>query len=404
MMRHLRIAGAALAAAAVLTACGADSGGSGGNGDEVAKDQPFRVVVVAAQSGPLAVNGTSYVRGINIAKDEINKSGGVLGQQVEVEVLNSQGDATKAVSLLRDRLAKGPKPAMVLDGTISNETNALLPILNRNKVLSCGVTLTTQANQPQKYPYSFHVSNHPTDQANGMATKLQEAGYKKVGLFQQNDANGQVSRAGYEKALKAKGFEVVAEAYDPTSLDMSAPLERLAAQKPDVIVVTANGPASPYVLQSRLKAGITIPTIADTSVITDIASLVPSAALTNVSLFTFAINKFLPEGSRTPAQKSFYAGMAAGGDIKQILFVHSASHDCVQLAAAGAKAANSFDGPKVAKALEGLKQTGDARTYVSFKSIQYSATDHFVSATPDDYAVITPIPKSSEGTWKPDAS
>jgi branched-chain amino acid transport system substrate-binding protein len=401
MKRSFLVAGAALTAAATLTACGGGDAGGGG-GDAVAKDQPFRVVVVAAQSGPLAVNGTSYVRGIKVAADEINSSGGVLGQQVEVEVLNSQGDATKAVSLLRDRLDSGPKPAMVLDGTISNETIALLPILTQNKVLSCGVSLTSKANQPKVYPYSFHVANHATDQAAAMAVKLKDAGYKKVGLFQQNDANGQVSQEGYKKALTDAGFEVIAEAYDPTALDMTAPLQRLASQQPDVIVVTANGPAASYVFQSRLKAGITIPTFADTSVIQDIASLVPAAALDNVSLFTFGINKFIPEAERDAAEKSWYDKMEAGGDIKQIMFVYAASHDCVALAAAGAKKADSFDAADIAKALE----SGDVgeKNYVAFKKISYSADDHFVSADADEYAVITPIPKTDQGTWKTDVA
>jgi branched-chain amino acid transport system substrate-binding protein len=392
-IKYLIACAAPVAVAVTLSACGSSDSSSGDT-----QASTYQVVLVAAQSGPLAVNGTSYLRGLDVAAAELNAQGGVLGKKVVVTALDSQGDATTAVSVLRDRLAKGPKPDLVIDGTISDETVALLPILTQAKVLSCGVTLTSKANQPSVYPYSFHVANHATDQAAAMAVKLKAAGYKKIGLFQQNDANGQTSQKGYQDALAAAGLSTVTQTYDPTALDMTAPLQSLAAQHPDAIVVTANGPASPYVLQSRLKAGITIPTFLDTSVITNIAALVPPAALKNVSLFTFAINKLIPAADRTPAERSWYSRMDAGGKISQIFFVYSASHDCLRLAAAAATQARTFDAAADAKALEHLTISG-TRPYVSFSEIAFSPTDHFVSATADDYVVISPIPKVNEGTW-----
>jgi hypothetical protein len=121
--------------------------------------------------------------------------------------------------------------------------------------------------------------------------------------------------------------------------------------------------------------------------------------MNNVSLFTFAINKFLAEADRTPAQKSWYTGMSSGGKVSQIFFVYSASHDCLQLAAAAATQAKSTDAATVAKAEENLTISGD-KPYVSFRNITFSPADHFVSATADDYTIINPIPKVSEGTWK----
>ena len=398
-MRIRSILGAAACAllGTVLVACGSSPSSSSGASSGGTSGDPYRVVVVAAQSGPLAVNGTSYVRGITVAASELNANGGVLGHKVEVQALDSQGDAVKAVSVLTQRLNSGPKPELVIDGTISNETVALLPILTQDKIISCGVTLTSKANQPAVYPYSFHVANHATDQAAAMAVKLKALGYKKIGLFQQDDANGQTSQKGYETAFAAAGLTTVSQTYDPTALDMSGPLSQLAAQKPDAIVVTANGPASPYVLQSRLKAGITIPTYMDTSVITNIATLVPPAALKNVSLFTFAINQYIAPGNRDAAEQSWYAGMAETGKISQVMFVYSASHDCLMQAAAGAEQAKSLDSDKVKDALEHLSASKD---YVSFHKIAWTPADHFVSATPDDYVVINPIPPLADGTWR----
>src|SRR5712691_5004483 len=203
-MRTRSVLGAAACAllATTLAACGSSSNSSSAANSDLTSSDSYRVVVVAAQSGPLAVNGTSYVRGITVAANELNAHGGVLGHKVEVQALNSQGDATEAVSVLTQRLNQGPKPDLVIDGTISNETVALLPILTQNKIISCGVTLTSKANQPTVYPYSFHVANHATDQAAAMAVKLKARGYKKIGLFQQDDANGQTSQQGYETAFK----------------------------------------------------------------------------------------------------------------------------------------------------------------------------------------------------------
>jgi branched-chain amino acid transport system substrate-binding protein len=336
---------------------------------------------------------------MQVAATEINKAGGINGRQVEVTALDTQGDATRAVSLLRERLSTGAAPDLVIDGTVSNETVALLPILTQNKILSCGVTTTSKANQPGVYPYSFHIANHVGDGAAALATKLRAQGYHKIGLFQQNDANGKSSQQGFTDALTPLGFEVVTEVYDPTGLDMTAPLQRLQALHPDAIIVTATGPSAPYVLTSRLTAGITTPTYLDSSITTDVAALAPAAALQNVSVFTFRINQFAPDASRSASLKSFYSGMAATGDVNQILFVYSAAHDCLQVTAMAGNQAKSAGVDEVKAALENLQQPA-VKPYVSFGNISYTAKDHFVAAVPDDYVIITPIPKIAQGTWK----
>ena len=395
--RHL-LPPALLTVALVLSACGSgdDSGGGGGGGS----DEPYRVVVVAAQSGPLAVNGTAYLRGIQIAADELNAEDGVNGRQVEVEALDSKADATEAVSLLRERLDSGPKPDLVLNGTISNETIALLPILAQNEVLSCQVTLTSDGNDPAKYPYHFGIVSHAVDQGVAMAEVVQERGFSRIGLLQQNNANGQTSQQGYVTALEDAGLTAVAEQYDPEALDMTAPLQRLEEQDVDVIVVTANGPASPYVLQSRLGAGITTPTILDGSITVDIAALASPEALEGVSLFTYAVNVFTPPEERSPAQAAFLERLEAGGDIDQIMYVYAAPHDCLRVAALGAEQAGSTDAAEVTAALEGL-EVPDEPPYVTWSKISFDEDDHFVTATemPEDYQVLESIPAISEGTW-----
>lgn len=113
-----------LTVATGLTGCGS----SGGNSAAEAM-KGFDVVAVVALTGPVAASAKATTEGLQAAIDSINASGGVLGQQATLTVLDDAGDPTKSVTLLQSYLDKNT-PQLVIPGNNSNQALAMLPVLD----------------------------------------------------------------------------------------------------------------------------------------------------------------------------------------------------------------------------------------------------------------------------------
>lgn len=384
--------------ALLLSACGGSTGaGSGGSGGST-----FKVVVVAAQTGPLAALGTPFLTGLQIAADELNKEGGVLGRKVELKVLDPQSDPTKAVSLLQKELAGGKQPDVVFDGTVSAEALAMLPVLSSRKILSIGTAGNEAINDPKKYPYAFHTSAHQkTDGTPSNVAAMQALGCRTVGLLAPGDASGQPVRDAYPAAFKAAGMPMTVEEYKPTDIDMTAPLARLKSAGVSCVSSYAAGPTAPYVLKSRAKIGWDVPLMLNEAMTADIHGLVAPEALKGVSIHSYSINAYREPAGRTAAYTAFLDELKAKGKITGVMINYAWPHDLLRLVALGAEQAGSTRADDVKKALEGLKQPAEKdRPYISYTTMGWTADDHFIDASEKDFTVINPVTALEEGTWK----
>jgi branched-chain amino acid transport system substrate-binding protein len=99
---------AVLAAASLLAACGGDDGadtasGDGGGGS----DEPIKIGMVSALTGPVAAYGVQTVNAFQLAARDINEAGGIMGRQVEVEVVDNQSKPDAVPSLMRQLASDG---------------------------------------------------------------------------------------------------------------------------------------------------------------------------------------------------------------------------------------------------------------------------------------------------------
>lgn len=99
---------AALAAASLLVACGDDGGGDtaspGGGGGE---EGPIKIGMVSALTGPVAAYGVQTVNAFQLAAEHINEAGGIMGRQVEVQVVDNQSKPDAVPSLMRQLASDG---------------------------------------------------------------------------------------------------------------------------------------------------------------------------------------------------------------------------------------------------------------------------------------------------------
>jgi ABC-type branched-subunit amino acid transport system substrate-binding protein len=114
--------GLAVSAALVLTltACGgsvgADSGGSGGGGDDA-----LTIGLLAPVTGPVSSEGKAMKMGFDLALEEINADGGVLGKPIEVEFLDDKADPATAAQSANRLITDDQVDALF--GTITGDTS-----------------------------------------------------------------------------------------------------------------------------------------------------------------------------------------------------------------------------------------------------------------------------------------
>ncbi|MGA2209382.1 MAG: ABC transporter substrate-binding protein [Acidimicrobiales bacterium] len=385
---RLVVMAAVFGAACLLASCSSGSSSpttsSSNSTSTTVSSTPFRVLAIVAETGPLAAINTAEMQGLKAAAKYINANGGIVGHQVQVTVVNDNLDPTTAASDLEQAISSGNLPNLVFAGTTSNETLALVPILNAHKLLSIQLTTSAQTIDPSKYPYAFTVASSTANESATLAAavKSEYPNAKKVGIIIGNDVNGTSLLEGEKAALEADGFQVVDQTYDPTTtIDMTPQLEALRADNPQVLVASGFGAVAGYILQGRAKIGWNVPVVGDASFSANpIATMVPKADLTGVVIATTKTAVYQPPSSWSPAFKTFVTYTEQeGANFSQGIGIYSLSWDVLILAKMAATQANSLDSSAMVSALQALKQPAHPQ-YVSFPVEGYSPTLHSTNA------------------------
>ncbi|MFC0454196.1 ABC transporter substrate-binding protein [Rhodococcus jostii] len=393
----MRIRSSALTAALAVTALAVT--GCAGSGADVADaaGSPYRVLVTGGISGQgaLAANAQTSVLSAKASAEAVNRAGGVGGRQVEITVVDDAGDATNAVSKLREAIASGNKPDLFLNSGPSTITTATLPILAQNKILSFNIGPTEDSANPEKYPLNFDLASGPAENAETITRYIKGKGYQSVGVVHSSSAYGEVFGQAMEDALSGAGVSGTgSEEYDTAALDMTAQLQSLKNRGTQALVVDAYGAPLGYLLTSLQRLDWNIPLIGNTSVAG--TSLVSKPAPDGVLGTPATANLVMHVMSSTvydaqdTAVNTMVDNMKAMGDIPSTLILAD-NYDALPLVAAAANKAGSSDPEALADALENQEVLDSAETAFS-PSYHFTVESHASKPGDEAYKFVPPSP------------
>jgi branched-chain amino acid transport system substrate-binding protein len=139
----------------IVAACiGAGLAASGGS----ALAQTVKIGWLSSLTGPLSSAAIAENQGVQLAVEEINKAGGILGRQIELLTRDTAGDPTKAVNFAQ-QLAFSDKVNVVIGPVNSGEGLATTPILARAGVPNIIIGALDELIDPAKYPRAFRAIN-----------------------------------------------------------------------------------------------------------------------------------------------------------------------------------------------------------------------------------------------------
>ncbi|MEA2986231.1 MAG: urea transport system substrate-binding protein [Alphaproteobacteria bacterium] len=205
VLQGMAMAGASVAAPALITRA-------------LAQDGPIRIGVISPLTGAWTVYGKAHSAGFELAVDEINEAGGVLGRELEIVIGDSKTEPRIVVEQA-NRLIR-QENVDFLAGTFSSaERNAAGPVVRSgNKVL---LYPTFYEGQEKEYapgvcnPNIFMFGPEPTQQVWPHLEYMLSNFGKKFFMIGSDYAWPRVTNAVTKQKLQELGGEVVGEVYIP---------------------------------------------------------------------------------------------------------------------------------------------------------------------------------------------
>ena len=235
---HVKLAAASAAAVLAIgfAACGdSDDDSSDSSGESSEK---VRIGLEAPLSGDLQTLGEGMLNGAELAADEINADGGLLGKDVEIVAIDDGGDAAIGVPAVKTAIDEG------LDGVVGPYNSGVgvetLPLYE-----DAGLVPIRLTSDNDTEGFGFTLQPMGSQIAPVTAEALQDyIGASTVGIaFDKTEEYTKGIAQEVKTQLERRGVQVTAfEQLEPGQNDYSAVLNEISAGNPDAIYAAVYSP------------------------------------------------------------------------------------------------------------------------------------------------------------------
>jgi len=159
-------------------------------------------------TGEVASYGQKGKRGIEVAVEEWNAKGGVLGRQVSIDFQDDRNDKKEAVGIMT-KFATVDKVPVVFGSAGSSVTLAIAPLATKHKVLLVSPISSSAELSTKGGPFFFRTVPADDVQAVVLAKWVNDSGAERVAVVYTNNSWGKPLADGFESNFKDLGGEVL---------------------------------------------------------------------------------------------------------------------------------------------------------------------------------------------------
>jgi len=221
--------------------------------------ETIKVGAILAVTGPASFLGGPEARTLEMLADEVNKSGGINGNKIELIIKDSGANPEKAISFAK-QLIEEEKVVAVIGPSTSGETMKVKKIFEQGStpLLSCAAAEVIVDPVAQ---YVFKTPQKDSYAAQKIFQTMKDMGISKIAVLAGNTGFGKAGKGQLLKIAPTMGIEVVAtEVYDKKSTDLSAVIAKIKANKDVQAVVNWSiVPAQAMVAKNMRQAGWDVP-------------------------------------------------------------------------------------------------------------------------------------------------
>ena len=363
--------------------------------------QTVKIGWLSSLTGPLSSAAIAENQGVQLAVEEINKAGGILGKPIELLTRDTAGDPTKAVNFAQ-QLAFSDKVHFVIGPVNSGEGLATTPILARAGVPNIIIGSIDELTDAAKYPLAFRAINTNRQWiSTANAYALGTLKKSKIAIIADTSGYGTASAKTAQELLDKAGIKpVYSVLIDPNKTDLTDEMNKAKAAGADIVMPwsAATGLLG-RLLNARGDLGWNVPVVGHPALMAaQIRKLLNKPEYwENTFAAGYQSTTFGPDGKlpeRTQALVDKVRPKAGGGEIDVLFWWIAMGYDTVKMIEHAAKTAGSTDPAAIQKALE---NTRDFRGV--YATYSYGPTER--NGVPDSNMMMNAANTFKDGSFKP---
>ena len=218
---------------------------------------PIRIGFPSPLTGPFAVLAEDQKKGAELAVEELNAKGGILGRKVEVLVRDDQ--LKPAIGAQRTKeLIENEKCQFIVGGLAAHVQMAINEQTKKSNVLFISVSQSDEISaRPDGGSLTFHEALNPTITCRAVGSWVAQNLGKKWWIVYADYAWGKQCNMVLSETLKKNGGTVLgATPYPLGSAEFSAHLPRIQAAKPEVLMSVTPGADNIAFLKQAISFGM----------------------------------------------------------------------------------------------------------------------------------------------------
>lgn len=219
-------------------------------------------------TGATAQNGENSLRGIQLAVDDINESGGIKsmgGAKLKLAIADATSNPAKAASAAINFLSKDEKPLAMVGAYASGLTETIARVTERARIPLLSTSFADTLTQ-QGYKFFFQLPAAASKMGTAQfryASEVSKANgtpISKVAIVYANNAYGATQAESLKKQAEANGTQIVLfEGYSPEITDANPIVAKIKASGADSAFSIAYVTDGVLLMRALKSAGSTVP-------------------------------------------------------------------------------------------------------------------------------------------------
>lgn len=340
-----------LAVAAVVAGCG-------GSDDPIAqriKRARGGGEIVIGAAWPWEARGSQilYGKGLDLAVEELNAAGGVLGRPVKLLRLDDQESVDRG-RIIAQELGRNPDVVAVIGHLHSYVTVSAAPIYDLSGLLLVSATSTTPELTNKGYGRVFRTVFNDTEVGRQMAQYARDRGYRRMVIYYARNEYGRELANSFEEHLVSGGGQVVnRESFDPNlSANPVATEQTVNAWSNwefDAVFIAGQDQQAALLVKELRRRGIRAPVLGSDVLATPDFLRIGGPAVEGTVIAT-AFHDEAPDPEVQRFNQAFRTRYGGDPDVGAAL-----GYDAVRVLAQAMREAQSTEPDKVAAAMRGLR-------------------------------------------------
>lgn len=296
--------------------------------------KPIKVGLLLPLTGPMSTLGELNKRGFELAKEKINREGGIKslgGAKIEFVMADSESDPKIAASET-EKLVTLHKVPIITGSYASSLCFTASAIAERHKVPFWEVSATADKITERGFKYLFRTITNTTDYCGTAIHFLKALGYKKIAIITEDSLAGETANGVFQRLAKELGIEIVANVKHPHDVSsLTSEVLKIKSANPQAIAAAQYTTDSILFVKQMRELGLDVNVYSGTyggpsdpqffKTLGDTANYMCGVTVYNWDMKTYGSEEFLKNYQEKYKEKPTlhpgycYMGMLALGDV-----------------------------------------------------------------------------------------